>query len=140
MGTLTVPSRNYQVGDQSFTIPQSKLDFDSYKITLTRENWPQGVDCTLENGAVQSNVAVQIKFERSTDGGANWTSAGEATFPGGILIQPHTGNIITESSIEFAAKNPSTGGTVKQTGLLRVTARVLVPIRTAVTVTAVESA
>lgn len=139
MGTLNVSSRSYPVGVRSFSIPQSKLDFESYEIALTRENWPAGVDCILDDGKVQSNVAVQIVFERSDDGGASWKPAGGATFPGGVLIG-RDGQPIAQSSISFSAKEPLTGARVKQTGTLRVTARVLVPIATAVTVSALEAA
>lgn len=140
MGIATVPSRDYQVGETTLTVPQSKLDFDHYRIALTRENWPQGVDCVLENGAVQSNVVVQIIFERSDDGGSTWKHAGSGTFQGGAGINPHTGLPVLNPFIGFDARDARTNVIVKQTGLLRVTARVLVPIRTAVTVMAVESA
>lgn len=141
MAVATIPSRNYQVGENTITIPQNKLDFDSYKIILTREpggNWPAGVDCALDDGTVQSNVVVQIIFQSSIDSGNTWTGAGSATFQGGTII--NHGILLTESSIEFSARDALTGAIKKQSGMLRVTARVLVPLRTAVTVIAVESA
>jgi len=140
MPVATISSRDYQPGDNTFTIPQSKLQFTSYKIALTRENWSVGVDCVLENGVVQSNVVAQIIFERSDDGGGTWKPAGGFTFQGGPIIDRSTGLPLAEAVVGCSAKDALTNQDVIQTGLLRVTARILVPLRAAVTLSTVEPA
>lgn len=134
MATRTIASRLYQIGETVVDAPQNTLRrFTSYRISCTRENWPAGVDCVMENGVVEPNIALQIIFERSNDDGKTWETAGGATFPGGAVFS-RDGTESLESFIAFAMEDALTKQRVVQSSLLRVRAKRLVPLRTSVTV------
>ena len=141
MSSYAIASRTYRSGEAVIDIPQNRIDkqFDGYKVTLSRENWPAGVDCKLDDGTVQKDVAVQVVFERSADAGATWVPAGGATFPGGVVLD-RKGQSITESYISFSAQHPLTSNVVRQQGMLRVRVKNLVAVKTAVTIDVQEPA
>lgn len=131
------PSRLYQVGERTFNIPPSaQRQFQGFEVVLTREAWPLGVNYTQPNGVTVANSAVVVRFERTLDDGATWQPFGGAVFPGGILIHPRTGLVVTENRIRFGFVDAS--GPVAADGDLRLTVETLVALRTAITATMLE--
>lgn len=103
MATRVITSRNYTPGERVVDFPTiAEKRFSDCKITLTRENWP---------GTTQ-DVVVTVIAERSEDG-ENWEQIGGAEMPGGVLTHPRTGQIVTESSVEFSFGGGDVPGDVR---------------------------
>jgi hypothetical protein len=103
MATRTIQSRNYQPGNYTVDFPTvAEKRFSTCSINFSRENWP---------GTNQDTVATVV-IERSEDG-VNWEEIGAATFPGGVLTHPRTGQTVTSSSISFAFGNEDRVGDVR---------------------------
>jgi hypothetical protein len=132
MGTLSVPSRNYQVGEDVIAARQrADRNYNRYSIEFTRESWPAGVDFIAPNGAIEPNTAVVVFFEQSSDG-VNWISHGSAWFAGGILLD-RQGNPELTAHISIGDEDATT-----KAAELRVRVVRLVPLRTAVTINVIE--
>lgn len=141
MGTLTVNSRLYQPQEQVIDIPQQRLDkaFSAYSVEFSREAWPAGVDYIASNGIVMQNTALVVEFERSEDGGNTWKEAGGAFFPGGTILQ-RDGSPMAASSVRCFGTDPKTKAVRMQTAQLRARVKVLVPLRTSVSLVVDEAA
>lgn len=132
MGSRTINSRVYQVGETVVDLPQNVARrYSAWEVRFTRESWPLGLDCTLPDGAVVPNTALQITVEKSTDGGANWTHAYGATFAGGDAFDSK-GVLYTESAliVDF---------TSIETAQWRARTKVFVPLRTAITLNVADA-
>lgn len=82
--TITVPSRSYNPGTRTVTIPNLSTDDNGIKIVLTRESW----------AATGSDVISGI-ISGSNDAGATWFELTRFSYVGGDLTNPRTGLPIT---------------------------------------------
>ena len=141
MGTLTLNSRLYQPQERVIDIPQQRLDktFSAYSVEFSREAWPDGVDYVASNGNVAKNTALVIEFEKSLDGGVTWQEAGGVFFQGGTILQ-RDGKPLATSSARCSATDPITKVVRTQTAQLRARIKVLVPLRTSVSLVVDEAA
>ena len=80
---ITVNSKVYQPGTRTVTLPDLTSDDNGVKIILTRESW------TDTGSDVLSGV-----MEGSDDGIA-WREMMRFAYPGGDIINPRTGQLVT---------------------------------------------
>lgn len=114
--TRTIPSRNYAPGERTIDFPTVvENNFSQCKISFLRESWP----------LTTADTVLTVIAESSPDN-TNWAQIGSATFPGGVLTRPRTGEVITESWISFSF--------VPRAGQVRLRAINTVTLRTTITV------
>ena len=138
MKKVVVTSRIYQPRTQIISIPPA-TDRKFMKIdgSFSREAWPVGLDFTLSDGRIVANTVLVFKCQYSLDG-ILWDSIGEATFPGGIILNPFTGLVVDVSTFTFVFHNRD-GQLVARDGEIRFELINLVPFRTAVNLTMYET-
>lgn len=137
MKSRSINSRLYDPGVYDFDIPPSaQKKFIGVRLAFTRESWPAGVDYTLSNGVVQSNIALVARMMRTIDNGASWLPVGSATFYGGIQFN-RDGSVRTVDSWN-ASFTDGQGQPLAQDGDLRIEAEPLVTLQTAITMTMLE--
>lgn len=117
---IALPEADYGVGTRTFAIDALPPNSDGFEITLSRVSWPAGPVLTLE-------------FDISDDNGATWGPWLSFVLSGGVIMGP--GGPAAESRIRatWPGESDGAGGirARRQTDV-RLTARVLQPIRTAI--------
>ena len=135
----TINSRLYSADTRVVDEPaNSNGQYTKVEVELTRENWPAGVNFTLDDGTVQPNTAVVVDFQRTLNGGASWESIGKCTFDGGDQIG-RDGNPVLVSRCSHSFTDAA-GVPVAQPGNTRLVFTNLVQLRTAATFRLVDTA
>lgn len=131
MKTVSVGSRNWAVGVQTRDIPASvQHNFIGGRLVVTRESWPAGVNYTLSDGTVLSNVALVLALERTQNGGASWEPVASTTCIGGTkLKRDGTPQLTDFMTVQFNGPD----GPIALPGDLRVSLNFLVALRTGIT-------
>jgi hypothetical protein len=131
MKTFSLPERNYNVGTTNSALPQTTgRKYVGAKVSLTRVNWPAGVNYDLPGGGIIPNTVAVVTVESSLDG-VNWALISRATLPGGVIIG-RDGNPVPVSEFE------TRWGVIEKDGDVRVVFERLVSFRTAITATVFE--
>jgi hypothetical protein len=140
MKTLNVPERRYTPGTYDRDAPgNAAKKFIGGKATLTRVNWPAGVDYVARDGNTYSNIAVVCRFMQSEDNGATWELVTETGYPGGDMFGGKNGTtLITENNFTFSFTDPETGLPLDRTADLKLEMQVLVTLRTEIDVVLYE--
>ena len=83
------------------------------------------------------NTAIAVFFERTLDDGQSWEPVGSATFPGGTLLHPRTGAVVTESFFAVSFFDEF-GQPFAKDGDTRVRCDIVVPLTSALTLEMLE--
>lgn len=124
--TITIPSTLYQPGTYGpFELRQLPGNAVGFRVTFTREAWPEG------------NV-LRVITEWSRNNRASWEPIRDTTFAGGIAIGRDGQPVLTSSITQYwPGENDGTGRRQILRGSdVRITASVAAALQTAVTIEA----
>lgn len=131
MKRIHVNSKLYTPQDPLFADipPGIQKRFTGAHVRVTREDWPTGINYTLEDGSVASNVVALLGMEKTEDEGRSWIFVSMTTLHGGVKLN-RDGTPITHDFLTSRFWG-SDNQPLAQFGDLRFFFRPLVPLRTA---------
>lgn len=100
---VTVPSRSYNPGTRTASIPNLSTDDNGIQIILTRESWPVGTD--ILSGSIDGS-----------NDGTTWFNLTVFSYDGGDQINPRTGQLVTTCgpTVYWPERNDGSGNAVPQ--------------------------